>query len=304
MAPSTAVFAGTGIFAATILQTLLDDGVVDVRAVLTALQDKSNDMSLVATLAVGHTLPAYTPTTSHDIETTLRSLSPDVLIVADYGHILSRDALAIPKHGAINVHPSLLPKYRGPAPLQHAILNGDPDIGLSIILMDEQMDHGPLLAQETLAPQKNEMYQDLLVRAARESGRLLVATLRAYLTNDIQPMPQDHGRATKHSFLTRQDGSLRLNESSSETLRRFRALSPWPGLWADLELNGKRHKIKFTKLDITSEPLHSALPHPLSVQDNELYLRTVDGGIRILELQIDGKKPLPSKDFINGYRLG
>jgi methionyl-tRNA formyltransferase len=158
----------------------------------------------------------------------LRRLAPDVLVVVAYGQILTPEVLGIPSRGAVNVHASLLPRHRGAAPIAGAILAGDHETGVTIMRMDEQLDHGPVLAQRAVTIGPREDAVNLTARLAEIGAQLLVETLAQL--DDLQPAEQDHDRATMAARLRREDGELSWDLRPDEIDRRVRALQPWPGV--------------------------------------------------------------------------
>ena len=174
-------------------------------------------------------LPVFQPAKIRDAESVerVRSLAPDFLIVVAYGQIIPRAVLDIPKLGAINVHASLLPRWRGAAPVARAILAGDMETGVSIMKMDEQLDHGPVLAVRATPIEDGEDAAQLTRRLAGIGAQLLVETLARF--NDTRAVEQDHARATAAPKLTREEGELDWSMDAREIDRRVRALQPWPG---------------------------------------------------------------------------
>ena len=174
-------------------------------------------------------LPVFQPEKIRDASAVerLRSIEPDLLVVVAYGQILSRSVLDTPRHGAVNVHASLLPRWRGAAPVARAILAGDRETGVSIMRMDEQLDHGPVLAMQSTPIEEGEDAAQLGRRLAGIGAQLLVDTLERL--DDIRPVEQDHARATVASKLTKEEGRLDWSRDAREIDRRVRALQPWPG---------------------------------------------------------------------------
>jgi methionyl-tRNA formyltransferase len=174
-------------------------------------------------------LPVYQPEKIRDPEAVerLQALSPDLLVVVAYGQIIPSSVLSIPRLGAINVHASLLPRHRGAAPIARAILAGDPETGITIMQMDEQLDHGPVLAASPATIGEHEDAQALTSRLAEQGADVLVKTLNNL--EQIEPREQDHSRSTIAPKLSRQEGELEPNMDPHEMDRRVRALQPWPG---------------------------------------------------------------------------
>ena len=174
-------------------------------------------------------LPVYQPDRIRDPETVerLRALAPDLLVVVAYGQIIPKSVLSIPRLGAINVHASLLPRHRGAAPIARAILAGDRETGITIMQMDEQLDHGPILAARPVLIGEHEDATALTSRLAEQGAELLVETLEQL--ERIKPLEQDHSQASTAPKLSRQEGELEPNMDPHEMDRRVRALQPWPG---------------------------------------------------------------------------
>ncbi len=207
----------------------------------------------------------------------------DLAIVAAYGQILTKDQLSTPKYGCINIHPSLLPKYRGPSPIQTAILNGDKETGITIIKMDADIDHGPIIYQDTLELSDIDTFDTLSKKLFHHSAEILPQIIEDFVAGRIALNEQNHKRATYCDKLTRESGYFEINNSPSvEVLdRMIRAYYPWPGVWSKWTMdNGQLKIVKF--LPSSSHPALDA------------------GSIKFL-VQMEGKKAISLKDFINGY---
>ena len=208
----------------------------------------------------------------------------DLAVVASYGKILTKDELNTPRYGCINVHPSLSPKYRGASPIQQAILNGDKVTGITIIKMDEEIDHGPIIYQEELGLSDNDNFDTLSKKMFHHAAEILPKIIEDFTSGKIKPKRQNHSQATYCGRLTRESGYFDINSPpSNEALdRMIRAYHPWPGVWT--RWNGKI--VKF-------------LPSPRH-PDPERAKQVEGEGSNYL-LQMEGKKPLLMRDFINGY---
>ncbi len=194
-------------------------------------------------------------------------------VLADFGLIVPHDVLNIFPKGIINIHPSLLPKYRGPTPVQEAILNGEKTTGITIIKLDNEIDHGPILTQQKETILENDTSKSLYERLFRLSSSLIVRTIKLYLKGEIIPREQDHTIATFTKPLTRADGYIDISYnkpiSSKKLQRMIRALYPWPGVWFKWKMEDGIRKI----------------------------IKLLPEG----KIQVEGKKPISYKDFINGY---
>lgn len=169
------------------------------------------------------------PTVAHEVA----DLAPDVIVVAAYGLILSADVLAVPKLGALNVHASLLPRWRGAAPVTHALLEGDEETGISIMLIDVGLDTGPILAQEKIAVPATATAGKLTGELARLGARLVVRTLPRWAAGEIEPVPQDEALVTYAPLVTRQDARLDWSRPAEFLERQVRAMNPWPGAYTE-----------------------------------------------------------------------
>jgi methionyl-tRNA formyltransferase len=230
----------------------------------------------------------------------LQTWQPEVIVVAAFGQILRTEVLELPRHGCINVHASLLPRWRGAAPIHAALLHGDPETGVTIMCLDPGVDTGPTLAQQTLYIQPDDTASSLGERLSRLGAGLLIETLPAYLAGNITPQPQDETRATYAPMLKKEDGELDFNQSAEELERRVRAFNPWPGAYTGWQ--GQPLKILRAHV-VRPGP---SLPQPPAGQ-HDLYqkqpaIRTADGLLVLDEVQPAGKKPMPGKSFLSGIR--
>lgn len=212
---------------------------------------------------------------------------PDFLIVEDYGLILPRKLLDLPKYASLNIHHSLLPKYRGPAPAPATILAGDTIGGVSIITMAEKVDAGAILAQKTYELKPDETTDSLLTILNKIGAEMLIPLLSKYKDGTVKPIIQDESKATHTKQFTRQDGFIDLmNPPSPEELdRMIRAYHFWPTVWTKTEINGKEKILKF-------------LPSPTSLRATGANDEAISSRYLI---QVEGKNPIPLKDFLNGY---
>lgn len=169
---------------------------------------------------------------------TLAAFQPDLVIVAAYGRILRKAVIDLPRHGVLNIHASLLPKYRGASPIQAAILTGDPETGVSIMQIDEGLDTGPVIAQQAEPIFPNDTTPTLSHRLADVGAHLLIDKLEEYLAGHLSPAPQDHDRATVTGLITKNAGRIDGTQTPTKVLRMLRAYSPWPGVW--FEIDGQR----------------------------------------------------------------
>ena len=244
--PARVVFFGSGVFAVPILEVLLARGDVRVVGVVTAPDQPAGRggrvaATPVAAVARARGLPLLQPTRLREAPTVgaLAALAPDLGVLADYGRIVPPAVLVLPPHGFLNVHPSLLPRHRGAAPIPAAILAGDGDTGVTIMAMDAGLDTGPVVATERLPLDGRETAAGLEARAAAAGAALLDRTLAPWLAGTVRAIPQDNAVATLTRPLRREDGRLDGRESAAQAERRVRALGPWPGTFVELGGTGR-----------------------------------------------------------------
>lgn len=225
----------------------------------------------------------------------IRSLQPDLIVVVAYGFILPQELIDIPKYGVINVHASLLPKYRGASPIQSVILNGDKETGVSIMLIDDKMDHGPLLGQKTITITDNDNFESLHDKLAQLGADLLVDIIPQYYSEQIKPVAQDESKATYCQLIKKEDGKIDLYKSPIEIVNRVRALNPWPGTW----VNWNSKNLKLLKVKWIEDNSHEI--GEVFKYNQGLAVECIEDALEILELQLEGKKPMTAKEFLNGY---
>jgi len=227
----------------------------------------------------------------------LQEWAPDLIVVTAFGQILRKNVLGLPRLGCINVHASLLPRWRGAAPLQAAILHGDKLTGATIMVMDPGVDTGPVLSQRAVEILPTDTADSLGKRLAELGARLLIETLPGYLSGQIQPQPQDNSRATYAPMLTKEDGSLDFTQPADALERQVRAFNPWPG--ATMEWQGqplKIHRAHVAKSE-TGPPGRRIVLNELPA------VVTPAGSIVLDEVQPPGKRAMPGRDFLRGARL-
>lgn len=255
----------------------------------------------IKTIASSLSLPIVQPQSikTKQFEDLVTSLRPDFLVVVAFGHILTENILSLPRIGTINLHASLLPKYRGPAPINWAIINGEHETGVTTMLMEKDLDTGDILltAKEPITAQDTAL--TLHDRLALIGAKLLVATLEAFANDTIHPTPQDHSKATYAPLLSKSNGQLDW-EKPAKTLELFiRGMTPWPGAFTFHENN----RLKIFKARAVSKKFQESPGSVLESFPDELEIATGDGALSILEIQGPSGKHLAIKDFLHGYKL-
>lgn len=229
----------------------------------------------------------------------IQQWSPDVIVVVAFGQILRNDVLSLPKFGCINVHGSLLPRWRGAAPIQAAILHGDQETGITIMKMDAGIDTGPILRQKSLAIKNDDTSASLSKALAYIGADLLLETLPDYLSGKIEPFPQPQIGATYASMISKEDGQLDFSKTARELHRQIRAYNPWPGSF--MEIRGERIKVLFSRV-VDGNHLDKLDPGGRRIMAGFPMISTSQGFLVLEEVQPAGKKPMSGKTFLNGYR--
>ena len=297
------VFCGTPQFAVPTLEKLAEAG-FNLRLVLTQPdRPKGRGLGLVASpvkqVALRLGLPVYQPEKikhNEELRFKLEQVAPAAIIVVGYGRIIPNWMLQIPKHGNINLHASLLPKFRGAAPIQWAIANGEAVTGVTTMRIDEGLDTGDILLQQQLAIVDEDTAETLSPRLAAIGAELMVETLRGLAEGTISPEPQKNNEATLAPILKKEDGRIDFSRSALEIYNRLRGFQPWPGAFTSFR--GKALGITAAK------PSEENVPQAqLLVKEVHLFVGCGDStALELLEVQPEGKKRISAPDFIHGYR--
>jgi len=253
----------------------------------------------VKTLAQALGLPVIQPRRLKEPQAMqqLAAWQPDLIVVAAFGQILRRTVLALPPRGCLNVHASLLPRWRGAAPIHAAILHGDRETGVTIMQMDPGLDTGPVLSQRSTPITPADTAGSLSQRLARMGAELLVETIPGYLSGAIQPQPQDDSRATYAPKLEKSAGALDFSQPVAALERQVRAMHPWPGAY--LLWEGNRLRVHRAAPREIPQPLP---PGTRLIREGLPAVAGADGLLLLLEVQPAGKRPMSGGDFLNGAR--
>lgn len=257
--------------------------------------------SPVKEVAVRHHIPVLQPRRLRDVDAVahLRSWSPQVLVVAAFGQILPQGMLDVPPQGSLNVHPSLLPRHRGPAPIPAAILAGDEITGVSIMLMDAGMDTGPVLSQQELKIEPQDTTGTLTDRLSGLAAKVLMETIPLWLAGAMAPQPQDHAQATYSHIIRKEDGRIDWGRPAVEIWRQVRAVQPWPGaytLW-------KGALLKIIAATPVAKLVAAAPGKVVGLEKPYLLgVQTGDGVLVLHRLQREGRQALAVEEFLKGQR--
>ncbi len=290
------VFFGTHNFAVTILQGLLDNPLFDVDLVITQPdrpvgRKKELTPPPVKILAEKNNIKIDQPASLKNYEL---PAGYDLFIVAQYGLLIPESIINTPTYGTINVHTSILPKYRGASPIQSALLAGEKTTGVTIMQMDVGMDSGDIILQKEINILPNETYLELDERMAHLGVAGLNESIPQYISGELKPAKQDESLATFCKKLSREDGKIDWEKTTEEIYNKYRAFTPWPGIWTTWE--DKRLKFLSTK---PSEKIIE--PGKVVIENDILYIGTHDSSLEILELQLEGIPKMSAETFVNGY---
>ena len=297
------LFMGTPDIAAASLQALLDAG-HEVCAVFPR-RDKPVGRKQILTappvkqLAVEHGIPVYQPRTLRDgsSDDVIKELAPDIIVVVAYGCIIPPQLLHVAQYGCINLHVSLLPKYRGSAPIQWAVLNGDAGTGVSIMQLDEGLDTGDVLLVEPVSIDSEETSGELFDRVSAVGARTLVAALEKIPTGELKPQKQDETQATLAPPLTKEMAQFHFTEDAAHIHNWVRGMNPWPVAW--FEQQGKRIKVQESRL--AENPQNAAPGKVLALKP--LTIAAANGAVALLTVTPEGGKPMAGTAWAAGRRL-
>jgi len=298
----TIVFAGTPSFAVPTFEALINGG-FDVRLAVTQPDRPSGrglalSASPVKESALKHGVSLAQPDkikNNESFRTQLEGLHPDAIVVVGYGRLIPQWMIDLPRFGNLNLHASLLPKYRGAAPIQWAIAKGETVTGVTTMRIDAGLDTGDILLQHEITIGPDDTAGTIASGLAEIGGQLMVATLRGLQTGTVQPRPQDNAQATLAPILKKEDGKVDFGRSANEISNRLRGFSPWPGAYTTFR--GKTFHIW------QARPTTTKLPSAeLKVDGSLAWVGCRDSSLELFEVQMEGKKRMSAKDFINGYR--
>ena len=299
------VFFGTPDFAVPTLKAIIDAG-HNVKAVVTQPdkpkgRSKELCMSPVKETALKYNLHVIQPVKVRTVEFVdeIRRFEPDVIVVVAFGRILVKDIIDMPKYGCINVHSSLLPKYRGAAPIQWAVVNGDKYTGVTTMLMDEGLDTGDILMQETVPIDPDETGGSLFDKLAPVGAKLLVETLKALEEGSVRRTPQNDLESTHVDMIKKEDGHINFSKSACQIDCMVRGFSPWPSAYTFL--NGKM--LKIWSVSPCEKEYSGKCGEIVEITKDSIIVKTGDGCVAINELQLEGKKRMDSASFLRGIKL-
>ncbi len=296
---------GTPDFAACILKKLIQAGHEIIAVVTQPDKEKGRgkEMSFppVKELALEYGLTLYQPVKVRNPEFVqlVRELAPEAIIVAAFGQILPKDLLEIPPYGCINVHASLLPKYRGAAPIQYAIINGEEETGVTIMYMDLKIDTGDMILKRSIPIAKEETGGSLHDKLAELGADLMAEALEQIAAGTAQRIPQEHSEATHVTMLDKEMGNIDFAASALEIERLIRGLNPWPSAYTHLD--GKT--LKLWRAEVEELPQKAEPGEVVETRKDAIVVATGEKALVIRELQLEGKKRMSADAFLRGYPI-
>lgn len=260
----------------------------------------------VKEIAIAAKLPIVQPEkikNNSELRSQLEAIAPHAILVVAYGRIIPKWMLDLPRFGNLNLHGSLLPRYRGAAPIQWAVANGEPVTGVTTMRLDEGLDTGDMLMQREIAIAPDQTAEDLYPLLAEMGAALMVETLAGLVAGTITPQKQDDALATLAPILTREDGRMDFTQPAMTVYNRWRGFQPWPGAWA--LLRGKKMTAqRLMPLEPSALAGGPASPGQVSIEHGRLFVRCAAGTwLELVEVQMEGKKRMLAADFLRGHPL-
>ncbi len=301
MEPLSVIFVGTGDFGVDILEALLKDPKIRISFVITGL-DKPSGRGLktvfsdIKTLALKNKLIVHQPRRITEMKQKIIQEKPDFILVVAYGEIIKKDLLDIPQYGSVNVHASLLPKYRGASPVQEALLRGDGETGVTWILMNEKMDQGDIIAQRSLTIDARDTHLALSEKLSRLAATVCARVLIDYSKTHLS-IPQNETQASLCKKILKDDGRINFGEETAEEIiQKIKAYTPWPGVF--FVLNGKR--IKITQALIGEQKISSG---EVALENSKIMaIGTRKNALLPLRVQPESKREMSIEEFLRGQK--
>ena len=296
------IFFGSSNFSKIVLEKLNADfqvSLVVTKQPMPVGRKKILTKTPIAELAEALSIPYITPSSLKDMQVveTIKKANPELFVVVAYGKIIPQILLDIPTIGPLNIHGSLLPKYRGASPIQAALYNGDKTTGITIMRMDAQMDHGAIVKQFSLPISDTMTFPELEHSLAELTVAHISETITNVLSGTISEYPQVEQDASFTKIINKEDGRIDWNRSAIEIFNQFRAYIVWPGIWT--MLNATKLRIKACRV---AEQQYIGAPGSIVIEHHRLFVQCGTGALELLTVQPDGKQAMNATDFINGHR--
>jgi len=299
---------GSASLSCSSLKALADDGTFEISAVVTQ-PDKSKGRHLIVSecpvkeLARTMKFPVLTPSKVNNPEfiTDLKKINPDLIVVIAYGQILSREILDIPSKGCVNLHASLLPKYRGAAPIQWAVANGETVTGVTTMFINERMDEGDIILQDEITIEGKDTAESMCEKIASRGANLILKTLKAIDNGTAVRVPQDNSKATYARKLTKEDGRIDWTMPARAIYNRVRGFLPWPGTYCFARSGDEESRLAVLKASV--EDGDGKPGEVISVDGEGPLIAAGDGALRLLEVRPAGRKIMSGQDYVRGHSV-
>lgn len=304
--PIRTIFIGTPDFGVPALQSLINDPNFTVIGVITQPDKKVGRKQVITPTPIKVEAEKHNITVHQPIKVRNFPLDNfkdiDLIVVVAYAQIIPKAILDLPKYGCINIHGSLLPKYRGAACIQAAILNGDAETGITIMQMDEGLDTGAIIHQEKIKIESTDTTGVIFDKLSTLGGQILPSILSKYITGELKPQSQDDSKSTYVGMLKKTDGRIDWTKTAIELERHVRTMTPWPGASTIINLKSQTAILKLISVEHDTLQLNKHKPGTLFVNDDKLCVQCSQGALVIKQLQLEGKKTLTDKEFLNGHQ--
>lgn len=300
------IFIGTPDFGIPSFESIINDSFFDILCVITQPDKKIGRKQILTSppikqLAQKHNIPVFQPDKIKKFDIPFKD--PDLIIVIAYAQIIPESILNLPKYGCINMHGSLLPKYRGASCIQASILNGDKKTGITIMKMDKGLDTGAMLHKEEIIIHQNDTTGTLFDKLSVLGGKIITPIIKQYISGKIIPQPQNESLASYVGMLKKENGKINWYAKAKEVERFVRAMSPWPGSYSLISnIESEIKNVKIVKVKNKPIPVNKYKIGEIFINNNNLAIQTGEDSLVIEELQLEGKKIMSAKEFINGYK--
>lgn len=301
------IFFGTPNFAADVLEYLIANDINVVSVITKPDRPKGRSGIPVPTpvkvIAQKHSIPFYQPelVSNPDFAPTLAQYKPDLFVVVAYGEIIKQHLLDMPTLGCINLHASLLPLYRGAAPIQRSIINGEAITGVTIMYMVKKMDAGDMIKQVVIPIEPDDQFPRIEQELCRVGSKALLDVIRAFQSGKVQGTPQDHSKATMAPKIELEDCQIIWNKSALQLHNLVRGVMPEPGAWCYIMVRGEKKRLKIFKSNVIKSDSGSP-GEIISYGKKGLVVKCAEDALQILELQLEGKKLMTSDEFMRGFQ--
>lgn len=299
-------FMGTPLLGSIVLDGLIKKGFL-IDLVITAPDKPSGRKNIITPppvkiTALENNIQIIQPNKIAEAEETIKKINPDIIIIAAYGKMIPEDIISIPKYGCVNVHPSLLPKYRGPSPIQGAILNNEEKTGVTLFKIDKNLDSGPILLRKEVKINKKENAEDLGKNLFLESVQMLENLIPRLVEGKIKEIPQNDKEATFTKIIKKEDGRINWKESAKKIELKIRAYYPWPSAFTYFKKNDKNLIVKIIEGEEKKEKSKNHFPGKVFLCNKNLAIQCGKDILIIKKIQIEGKNVTTSEDFLRGQK--